>query len=238
MTIDGHTFNTTQLKLSGHGATCHRDYSAHFFRWAFVRRHVAAGAKVLDVGCGQELPLFKILTSGLGKYRPVSYTGVDLNAVRPRPESSNIDVTILDRFKVLTDHAAMVDHGYDVVTCLEVIEHMGHDDGRRLLAVLRDKLAPGGRLYLSTPVFNGSAAKNHVHEYTVEELLEDLAAVGLTLRARFGTFINLTDLRRSSMAHFASLLSSYFDDDAVSCICAPLVDANLARNNLWVLERR
>jgi 2-polyprenyl-3-methyl-5-hydroxy-6-metoxy-1,4-benzoquinol methylase len=237
--IDGHTFNTTQLKLNGHGRTLHRDYSAHFFRWSFVRRWIAAGSRVLDVGCGQELPLYRLLKSDLGAYRPVVYTGVDLNKILKKPTSQNIKVDILDQFNILKDADRLPESTYDVIVCLEVIEHMDQVDGQVLLSTLASRLSFGGHLYLSTPIFNGKAAKNHVHEYTGPELEAAILATGLTIERRFGTFTNLATIKKAetSVIDLADRLSDYFDDDAVSCICAPLMEPTTARNNLWVCKQ-
>ena len=61
---DSRDYDTTQLHEAGHGRTLHRDYSAHFFRWSFARRFVSVKDNVLEVGCGEDKPLSKILTGG------------------------------------------------------------------------------------------------------------------------------------------------------------------------------
>jgi 2-polyprenyl-3-methyl-5-hydroxy-6-metoxy-1,4-benzoquinol methylase len=237
--VDGRLFNTTQLKSTGHGATLHRDYSAHFFRWSFVRRHIEKGCRVLDVGCGQELPLYKILTSALGAYRPASYTGVDLNLITKKPTSQNIDVKIFDKFNVVDRPNELSKCGYDVITCFEVIEHMSVADGLKLLKIFKELLAPKGRIFLSTPVFNGSAAKNHIHEYTIAELSDAINTAGLRWTRRYGTFMNISNFKTMAEVHqiTCEALGQYFDDDALSCIFAVLCP-DRARNNLWIITAK
>ena len=65
-------FDQTQLKGSALGYMVHRDYAAHFFRWGWATRFIKAGARVLDLGCGQEQPLAKVLIPRL-TYVPKLY---------------------------------------------------------------------------------------------------------------------------------------------------------------------
>lgn len=235
---DGATFNTTQLKLSGHGKMLHRDYTAHFFRWSFARRLIQPLHRVLDVGCGQELPLYNLLAAGVGgAYRPGLYVGVDLNPVAKRPAKET--VKIYDSFNFIQRWQELQPLGpFDYVTCLEVIEHMEPASGATCMAAARELLAADGTALLSTPVFNGQAAENHVHEYTVPELQAAIEAAGLRVERRFGTFMNVTQLRLVSDEHrrTAEALLAYYDNNAVACFLAPLYP-DLARNNLWVLKK-
>ena len=50
---------------------------------------------------------------------------------------------------------------YDVVVCLEVIEHV--DDSRAMLQILRDSCAPGARVFISTLNHNSQYRKNRGH---------------------------------------------------------------------------
>jgi len=232
-------FDKSQLKLSGHGLNCHRDYSAHFFRWSFVRRYVERKATILDVGCGQEMPLLHILADGIMGHEPKMYVGVDLNAIRKKPGHQK-NATIIDEFNILERWKELEQYGpYDAVSCLEVLEHMHVEDGSKLLKILHGFVG-GGRLFLSTPVFNGKAARAHLHEYTVDELQAALTAAGFTVEHRFGTFMNMSPGIKKQLdpMHRSVIeqLSCYYENNALSCFLAPLYP-DLARNNLWVCQR-
>jgi len=96
------------------------------------------GGRVLDVGAGDR-SLEGVLRARVGD---LTYVSVD-----PDPETSH-------------DHRSLeaVTDRFDLVTCLEVIEHLAAADAVALLAAARERLAPGGRLVLSTPnVMNPTA---------------------------------------------------------------------------------
>lgn len=234
--VDGAMYNKTQLKLTGHGKMLHRDYTAHFFRWSFVRRLIAGHSSILDIGCGQELPLYNLLVAGVGgEYRPDRYVGVDLNKVSRKPVRPTVQ--IFDEFNFVNRHAEIIGP-FDYIVCLEVIEHMTVESGKLLLEAIHTKMCTGSQLLLSTPVFNGKAAENHIHEYTIPELTNLIMSTGLRIKKRFGTFMNIPKLKLVTAAHqqLAEELTQYFDSDAVSCIMAPMYP-DLARNNLWILEK-
>jgi 2-polyprenyl-3-methyl-5-hydroxy-6-metoxy-1,4-benzoquinol methylase len=186
-------FDKTQLRASGHGRTVHRDYAAHFFRWGWVARQITQGMKILDVGCGQDQPLLYVLGSRIQTV-PELYVGVDLNNIAKK---SNVRWSkIYDNFDFVTNGQKLIDqHGpFDRVVNFEVIEHMGTQDGAILLERFHDALRDGGYLYLSTPVFDGMAAANHVHEYTIPELRAAIQGAGFTVEKRIGTFASKPDI--------------------------------------------
>lgn len=223
-------FDTTQLCEARFGYRVHRDYMAHFFRWQFARRVVTRGQSVLDVGCGQDVPLLRALSEH-GNV-PSRYLGIDLNSV-PRPPSRTW-AKVLDRFDFVGRWAELkgpFDHGF----CFEVIEHMDKTDG---LELLRGLFGLCRRVYLSTPVFNGFAAANHVHEYTAAELREAIESVGFTVAHRWGTFGDTCDLYSvlspEERATWDSM-SGYYSTHALSVIFAPR-HPDHCRNNLWELH--
>jgi cyclopropane fatty-acyl-phospholipid synthase-like methyltransferase len=194
---------------------------------------------VLDIGCGQERPLSKILTGGAATHVN-HYTGVDLNKLKP---SDNQRLTLYGGFNVIERYRELLKARkgslFDVVVHLEVIEHMRVEHGRKLLKTCYEVLKPGGIMLMSTPCYDGKRhAANHIHEYTVSELQKAVEKAGFKVAERFGTFMDIKELKHGSPAvrEVAKQLSEYFDNDAISNIFGPLFP-DRARNNLWVCKK-
>lgn len=242
----GTDYDTTQLHEDGHGTKVHRDYLAHVLRWGFVQRNVKHGEKILDMGCGQDLPLAQVLSGHMSFQgdpadgRP-QYVGVDLNKIKKRFGAKW--ATILPEYNILDDPEPEKTVPYfgdfDVVVSLEVIEHMSVENGDRYLAKAREALKPGGRVYLSTPNFNGKAAKNHIHEYELHELHEKILAAGFVIGRQWGTFMSWNDMircARSDEIALAKELREFLGGEAVACFLASLYPAE-SRNVTWELWR-
>lgn len=230
-------FDQTQLREAGHGQRVHRDYAAHFFRWGYAGRFVKKGMRVLDVGCGQDLPLMKTLSSSLNTV-PELYVGVDLNTVKP---TKNKWAMIYDEFNFIDDYDQIVDVGcFDVATCFEVIEHMHPCDGERLLQALFAALKDDGVLLLSTPVYNGrKMAANHIHEYLRDELRELIEACGFCVDRTHGTFASWPEIKQVITAEERALyeeLNQYYSHDVLSCFLAPKYP-EASRNIIWILRK-
>lgn len=232
-------FDRTQLKAAGHGRTVNRDYAAHFFRWGWVARQIKQGESILDIGCGQDQPLLYVLAARIQTV-PDVYVGVDLNPITKKSNCKWAD--IYDNFDFVTNGVAFLEERYtpfDVAVCLEVVEHMELPDGAKLLGNVFSLLRPGGRFYLSTPVFDGYRAANHIHEYTIPELKEVCEKAGFTVERRIGTFASKPDIKR--VAGPAELevyqkLEEWFGGDVMATFLAPLYP-DASRNNLWVLRK-
>ena len=248
---DDRDFDTTQLREAGHGKNLGRDYSAHFFRWSFARRFVKRTDHVLEVGCGEDRPLSKILTGGAAA-NVESYVGVDLNKLKP---TNSQRLTFHGEFNFAKDYKKLIasssdavvkNGGYDVVVHLEVIEHMLVEHGAKLLKGCYEMLKPGGVMLMSTPCYDGKRhAANHIHEYTVPELQKAVEKAKFVVEERFGCFMDIKhigkihptgDLPVNDVKHVYEALSAYYDNDALSCIFAPLYPDH-ARNNLWVCRK-
>lgn len=243
---DDRDYDTTQLHESGHGKSLGRDYSAHFFRWSFARRFIKTADNVLEVGCGQDKPLSKILTGGAAAHVN-KYVGVDLNKIKP---SESQRLTFLGEFNFVERYKELLKgefkEGFDVVVHLEVIEHMKVEHGTKLLKACFASLKPGGVMLMSTPCYDGKRhAANHIHEYTVPELKNVTEKVGFKIEKRYGTFMDIKHVGKATeilgidnmdILALRQLLSQYYDNDAISCIFAPLYPDH-ARNNLWVCSK-
>lgn len=246
---DAREYDTTQLHEGMHGKTLHRDYSAHFFRWSFARRFITPKDSVLEVGCGEDRPLSKILTGGAAAHVD-RYVGVDINKLK---SSDSKRLTFLGEFNFVNRWKELVkEFGlFDVVVHLEVIEHMRVDHGAKMLKAAFQCLKPGGAMLMSTPCYDGKRhAANHIHEYTVPELDKAVRKAGFVVERRFGTFMDIKHIGKAQPAaeHATPLavkeaaklirdeLSDYFDSDAISNFFGPLYPDH-ARNNLWVCRK-
>lgn len=245
---DDRDYDTTQLRESGHGKTLGRDYSAHFFRWSFARRFITTKHNVLEIGCGEDKPLSKILTGGASA-RVKNYVGVDMNKLK---ESAAKKLNFIGEFNFVTQHKKLKPHipdgedGFDVIVHYEVIEHMKVEHGRKMLRNCFDLLKPGGVMLMSTPCYDGVRhAANHIHEYTVPELMKATNQAGFEVTERYGTFMDIKHAKKGeglepdmqkAVKMMWGELANYYDNDALSCFFAPLFP-DLARNNLWVCKK-
>lgn len=237
-------FDKTSLHADVHGYYVHRDYAAHFFRWGWVRRTLARqrhdGGCVLDVGCGQETPLARVFQSGPGTI-PKFYCGVDLNKIKS-PIQKRKWAKLYEKFDFVNDWKTILSEQGRIFTtavCFEVIEHMGTIDGLELLRGIHELLNDAGQLFLSTPVFNGFKAVNHVHEWTISELTRTIVRAGFKVEKRYGTFISSHDLKKVAKTDELAVynrISEYYGTDVTAMFLAPLYP-DQSRNNLWILRR-
>jgi DNA (cytosine-5)-methyltransferase 1 len=229
-------YDKSALTESGYGYRVHRDYAAHFFRWGWTFRFIDKTMDVLEVGCGVDTPLVRALMSDYGGRQPGSYVGVDLNKLKRAP--ARPWTTFHEEFNFNERHGELGD--FDVIVNFEVIEHMTVEHGRTMLRAFKQHLRPGGTLLLSTPVFDGKAAANHIHEYTVPELRAEVEAAGFYVAERYGTFANARELKKvATPEQLATLegINRFYSTDVTACFLAPLYP-DASRNNVWVLRHR
>ncbi len=258
-------FDTTALHFDKHGRLMsHADYIAHCEKYDYVWRSIKMGDRILDVGCGTDAPLMRAINfvqAQASKVLPANggcYVGVDLNKLKETKIAwaqliGEVDMTSDEGYDVCLaavnrgidttrpDPGLM--RGYTLIVCLEVIEHMGVEDGKAMLCNMRDLLSPGGRVILSTPVYDGKGqARNHIHEYYIEELKELVESVGFRVAKRMGTFTSEPQLKTWMKAHRPDWYALYMEarefhsSGYLSGVIAPMVP-DIARNNVWVLEK-
>ncbi len=204
------------LDLAEERGLIHRDYIAHCFRWSHVAKflnqsHRYKDAVVLDVGCGKEMPLAKLLY--VNKMSPRHYCGVDANKFDipemlvgkkiPINVWSETDFCALEVPDVslagceLDDQSLPRDAvGYvrpNVLTCFEVLEHCAPAICRRMLQHFLELTSQDCHYFASTPCWNGSAAENHVNEMTFGALGSLLENLGFKVEGVYGTFASIAD---------------------------------------------
>jgi 2-polyprenyl-6-hydroxyphenyl methylase/3-demethylubiquinone-9 3-methyltransferase len=171
---------------------------AHFGREARARRPLA-GLRALDIGCGAGLVAEPLARMG------ATVTGLDAGAdviAVARDHADAMGLAIDYRMGEVADLAAEAAARFDLVTCLEVVEHV--TDVPAFLATIRRLVAPGGLLVFSTPnrtalswgVLIGGAERvmklipeggHHWTQFlTPDELTQKLAAAGFRVERLSG----------------------------------------------------
>lgn len=249
MNARGKTIDTTYLSLetAEERGFIHRDYIAHCLRWSHVIKRLSdkrayETARILDVGCGRELPLPTTLYSS--RFIVQQYVGVDAGPInldaRERFHSGRFPVEIYERTDFLDlDLGKYGERVFNVVTCFEVLEHVEPEHMILMLRKIKQSMDPAGRAFISTPCWDvATKAANHVNEMRYEALGAVIEREGFTIKDVHGTFASIREyephLKESHREAFNDL-RGYYDVNFLACIFAPFYPA-YSRNCLWELS--
>jgi 2-polyprenyl-3-methyl-5-hydroxy-6-metoxy-1,4-benzoquinol methylase len=117
------------------------------FRLAARLASVAAGGRLLDYGCGDGT--FMALTHGTF----AEAVGADIDAKQLAECARRLaDLPGLVFVQTADLYGPQHDRAYEVVTCMEVLEHCVDAERVRVLDHLRGLMAPGGHLVISVPI--------------------------------------------------------------------------------------
>ncbi len=190
-----------------------------------------SGLEILDVGCGAGNMIHH-----LSRYGHVRGIEVD-----PRPvkiaQSRGYDVRRADAAKGIP----FEDASFDLVTALDVIEHV--EDDAAVLRQARRVLKPGGHLLVTTPAFQWLWSYNdelnaHKRRYTARDLGARLGKAGLRVQRLSYNFFLVFPLAaglilwRNRTRRHLELSSHHFQEDAYQVEMepvAPLLNSLLRR---------
>ncbi|QKJ87903.1 bifunctional 2-polyprenyl-6-hydroxyphenol methylase/3-demethylubiquinol 3-O-methyltransferase UbiG [Paramixta manurensis] len=123
-------------------------------RLGYIAQHAEGlfGKKVLDVGCGGG-----ILSESMAREGAI-VTGLDMGAeplevARLHALESGVEVNYIQQ--TVEEHAQQNPGAYDVVTCMEMLEHV--PDPRSVIHACARLVKPGGEVFFSTLNRNGKA---------------------------------------------------------------------------------
>jgi len=144
--------------------------------WMSGRKFDAA----LDIGCGDGSKIKKYIAPNV-----VVAIGVDtprvIKAVNRACKDPNLFGVDVENYTKLD----LFGGAFDLVTCIEVIEHLGNPD--RLFDLIRDWSSDKTRIVLSTPerdhrrMSGPPENKKHVREWTMDEFSDYLSLNGLKI---------------------------------------------------------
>lgn len=244
----GKVYNCTQLtpqqEFGRH--IYHRDQFAHYLRWSHVLKNAKIGQTILDFGCGsaEMLELFY-----RNKYRPKQYLGLEIREKQVEENKYKFEKLDFAEFRQQDLCAPNLDLGqtFDIITCFEVMEHIGHKNADVFLDNIAYHCDENTTVYLSTPNYDPQvgAAENHIlgpereiGEWDHFELQKKLEQF-FTIEAKYGTFASIKDYKEDLTGWRKEAfeeLRKYYDTNLLSNMMAPMVPAEHARNCLWVLK--
>ena len=226
----------------------HRDQFAHYFRWSHVLKNAKIGQTILDFGCGtgEILELFY-----RNRYKPKYYLGLDIRQKTINENAEKFKKLDFAEFKQVDLCQDELDLGrtFDIITCFEVIEHIGHANIYKFLDNIFYHCNEDTTIYLSTPNYDPKvgAAKNHmlgpekeIGEWDHFELQEKLSEF-FTIERKYGTFASIRDYKEDLhdwQIPMFEALREYYDTNLLSNLMAPIIPPEHARNCLWVLKVR
>lgn len=137
-------------------------------RYEFAARYVE-GKQVLDIGCGEGYG------SAMLAEKAAHVVGTDSSEEVVEYAAAKYPLPNLEYRRMPAEKHAFPDGSFDVVVCLELIEHV--ENYVAVMAEMRRLLKPGGILVLSTPNKDITSPGRetpihefHVHEFTIPEL--------------------------------------------------------------------
>jgi len=134
-------------------------------RFKFAARMISARDDVLDLGCGSGHAAYFLANMTEGVVVGVDlYT--DFTSLTDFPQRDNLSFYNED---LLHPSEALLARRFDVVTCIDVIEHFSTDEGLGIIERSSALLQPGGILVLGTPNRHSepwrSVASRSVHKH-------------------------------------------------------------------------
>lgn len=241
--IDTTYLTVTQTTERGY---FHRDYQAHCIKYSHLVKFIREQRYwkqpwILDIGCGKETPLARPLAARqqVRAEHVGYYVGTDYGPIDRRWLSE--ESTFPAEFLPHTDFADVdwpdeFHNAFHILNCQEVLEHVEPQHAYRMLLKMREYIHPEGRAFISTPIYNGQAANNHVCEYSYFGFQTLMELAGFEVEHVQGTFASMKDYKAHMNEHCQWVfekLKGWFEAEILAVTMGPLIEPHLARNALW-----
>ncbi|ANH36938.1 16S ribosomal RNA methyltransferase KsgA/Dim1 family protein [Nocardioides dokdonensis FR1436] len=139
--------------------------------------------RVLDVGSGMGRVAAALVSRG---HQVVAVEPDPALVAQSRRTFPEVDVIEADALALDDDLLGERARVFDLVVCVgNVVVFLAEGTERRLLTLLRDRLAPGGRVLVGFHLTGGPA---DARDYPPGEFVTDVEAAGLRVDQRFGSY--------------------------------------------------
>ena len=210
--------------------------------------------KILDLGCGEAYSMRTLYKSFVVKKFDVvkRYIGIDIDKPmlsKTRDKYSKVLETVHGKLiaqdLTVNPHIKVKDGTIDLIIWFEMVEHIQPEFVRPILDEVFRILSPEGVLLLSTPNSNGSnqkLPKDHVYEWSYEDLSQEIQKAGFTILSSHGTSINPSkipkDIWEKRMKTVEAVYGTFGENTAFSCVAlAPLFPVKYSKNMLFELKK-
>ena len=250
-------YNTTDLdpKTTFERHVFHRDQFAHYLRWTHVLKEAKIGDSIVDFGAGK-CNLLEVLYRNRfkpSKYVALEYKKSEMDKAKEKYARLPFPAEFIQQ-DIINPELDFVNFQADRVVSFEVAEHVGKQNIDKFLQNFKKCGKDTARFYLSTPNYDPKvgAAGNHTYdsgdgngiqpqEWDHFELQQHILDNGFKIVYKFGTFASQKDYKNTLndwQQKMFDAISLYYDSNLVSNLMAPIVKPELARNTIWILEKK
>lgn len=194
-----------------------------------ISRHMTKGGdvkKVLDIGCGSGLMLSALEKTGQAY-------GMDMSddAIKFSKEIFEGEV----KKGALPDQVPYEDGFFDLITALDVIEHIDDDAGS--LKAMHSLLMPEGVIVITVPAYmflwsSFDEMNEHKRRYTLTELKEKLVQAGFTVEK-----ISYYNTLLFPIVFAVRMLNNLLNRDGASDVDMPAGPVNFVLKQIFGLEK-
>lgn len=205
--------------------------------------------KVLDIGCGEMNPAKMLYKAVVCKKEDIirEYIGVDIDYIMAEKAMENNEnayqktrARFLIQDMTVKKDLPFPDNYFDIVISFEFFEHIQPVFLPGILKEMRRVLKVNGDALFSTPNSNGSnriLPKDHIYEYSYEEVLSMLNSAGYKILDTSAICINLSKLSKEEKEKKQIIIKKYeeaFGNSAFFAVAiAPMFEPRYSKNVLY-----
>lgn len=208
--------------------------------------------RMLDIGCGEAYTIRTLYKSFVCKKSDIigQYVGIDIDKPmldHTKEEYENVlemmNGRLISRDLTVDPKLKFKDNSVDLICWFEMIEHIQPKFVKPIMKEVHRVLSEDGVALISTPNSNGSnekLPKDHIYEWSYEELRELIEEVGFEIESSVGTCVNPSRVPKDVLKYINTnfIYSAFGRNTAMSCIAmGPLVPVKYSKNMLFRCKR-